>query len=619
MKRWILGGVAGLLAAAALAVWHRASSSSFPSIPAFPFVWKEEESAYRLRVVSRTVPGEGGRSSGLTVELTALLYIRPFKNGDTLQVGFSLRNPAVRVDNRRSPRFEKNMARPFIVTMTPSGRVLSVQFSPAVDDVAEGILTNLVYCLESVVSAGGKSTYLVRQRDALGVALVKYTRRADGFFIKRKLEYLNPRSGSDDTSSPPSDITVLYSRFRFRPGKAETWLDVLSGGELVRVRIAGGAYVSSTETRVSLERSPGSPPGPFTRIHSLGVLRAEVARVPRADLPPAAEASVPSPGGTSPGVSLDPVIGELISGAGREASLRLRALLRADPSLALDIPARLRSGMLEDTAVAELINVLGLVGTPEAQKALVAIASDSGFSERDRFRAVISLESLSSPPSEETLEYLFGAFDLIRHDPDLPERVTSSILVAGAIAGNLRETYPDAARAIRVRLLRLLERAAVPEQRSCVITALGNTRDPDNVAVLRNYAASPEPPVRYAVLNALGKIRCPESAAVLTAQLKSGEEEEVLSEVLRNLYDQPLSREQLAPVELLLLSSPSSEVRRRALRILVKNAPLDPAGVQAVLEAAREKETCPDNMRIILKHLGVSRRRRDRGERGEKN
>jgi D-serine dehydratase len=71
--------------------------------------------------------------------------------------------------------------------------------------------------------------------------------------------------------------------------------------------------------------------------------------------------------------------------------------------------------------------------------------------------------------------------------------------------------------------------------------------------------------------------------------------------ILRSLYNQPLSNEQIKKMESILLDSKDISVRAGIIKILGKNKSLDHEGINKVLKEAYKNETSSENMKLIIK------------------
>lgn len=195
---------------------------------------------------------------------------------------------------------------------------------------------------------------------------------------------------------------------------------------------------------------------------------------------------------------------------------------------------------------------------------------------------------------------LLARFNDIQTGIDNPEGVTSSLLVAGAVAGNLRQDHPADAKKLNGELANLLDRASNPEQQKIVLTALGNSRDEQNVALLASYMNDRNLSVRLAAVGALGKYDGAEPTEALLANLRAGQDDSVATTTLKSLRGRRLDQPGLSQVGNVLLASPNEDVRRQAILLLSENKSRDHAGVRSALKTALQTETSRQNMRLIV-------------------
>ncbi|PNU21068.1 hypothetical protein C2E25_04515 [Geothermobacter hydrogeniphilus] len=582
----------GLLAALAALLWiiSMADRSSDPRPVHIPsdqvqptLNWSGDSSVYQLQVEAWSNIGRQTGEAAYQLSVSGTLHVKGFTVADGYRVAMQMAPVKVLANGIEQPALATALTKIFYVQMGTDGRMGRFEFSPIIDDDTADFISGLLYTLDVIFPVNDRKVYTASHQDGLGDYLASYSQQGEQV-RRRKLRYLRPEPGQK--------IEILASETDFRVDTAGNWLQELNGREQLRVSLGDDLFQTDTVTTVSLvkmDTPQTSLLDDLTDVRMLEDLSTKPAPVhSKPKLQTEAE----------PPVDLGQLLGSYTE-LSHEQSLLLRQTLRNNPELMLQLPQLLSAAELSDKMAAELIKILGIVGLPQAQESLVEIASSPSFDAQDQFRAVISLSGLTQPLTPETENFLLGSFDALATQDELPDALESSLLVAGAIAGNLRTSYPQQADQLNADLLDLVTQATTPRQQRKLLIALGNSRAEENIPVLGRFLDDVDPQIKEAAATALGKYDSPEASEILTASLQHEQDVPVTKAILRGLQRKKPDFETLETVGKLLLNSNDTGVRRLAVQVLDGQTG-NRSQVRKLLRQALETETSRQNMKLII-------------------
>lgn len=608
LKRWIAGAVIALSAAAILWIrpWHGIGMTGNG------YRWTEGEGgSYHFLWKTESRHGRGTESLvPLTVDMTGTLDMRILEAGTTVRLAFLMRRCEVKVNGARTPLMEDLFKVPVEILMEPSGRIMDFSTSRRIAAEDRKTLESTYRSME-LIAEFGKTVYTRTQEDGLGSYTAGYRRTSAGF-SRKKLGYVPEHSDNNKNSLKTTEekrVTVLDSRTDFTVASGGNWIGGFTTDESVNVKTGSGdmTYVTLIRNSMRLERCGAldkqSPlaqgnglsdwdrlvPSVFDGVTTLAGIKRMAVLKDRLK-------------GWNRG--LKPLAGSLKRGD-MESSELFAFFLKSNPRSVKDIPPMLRQGLFNDYQRAEIINILGMDGSKEAQAALVVIAGDKGISERDRFRAIVSFSSLTRPPEPGTVDFLLGHTEKLGPGRENSELDSTPVLVAGAIAGNIREDDPEESDSLNTRLTEQLTLAGDPVRQSIILHALGNSRSPDNAGIISSYTDHFEPSVREAAAEELRRFDTAEINTILSSRLNVETHDTVKTRLLESLEDHDLDDSALKIVQLQLETSADSEVRNASIKILAGYAGKKPS-VKACLSHALKTEPSRSNQTLLIKVIGNS-------------
>jgi HEAT repeat protein len=230
--------------------------------------------------------------------------------------------------------------------------------------------------------------------------------------------------------------------------------------------------------------------------------------------------------------------------------------IRLHPEEIADVLGAVRSAV-DRFESSRLIAALTMAGTPEATKAVAALARDSSLEPSLRDQAVTEL-SLTEHPTLESLGELGALADDASVDPDIRK---AALLGVGA---NLRAAPANITEGQRRPLTSRLEdqatRARSAEERQAALAALGNVGHADHMEALVAGLSSPLAADRATAVFALRHIQTAEAERLI---LKT------------------------------MLQDPAGTVRASAAEALANRSPKTELGASTLLDALRREREAP--------------------------
>ena len=276
-----------------------------------------------------------------------------------------------------------------------------------------------------------------------------------------------------------------------------------------------------------------------------------------------------------PSGQLRTVVGLLDARNGRGATtLRaLERLLIEQPQVTSEIPGMLLAGDIGDGAAAVVALALENTGTPQAQRALGAIARDPRQRHMDRLRAVMASAGLDEPRDESIAD--LWALASTRVDERSTDVSNTAHLALGALASTLRTSAggkPGRYEGLRGALTTTLATTGDPHERSIVLLALGNAHDPRSSVDILPHLEDELAPVRASAARALGMVHDPSVAEPLALYLEREPRGAVRSALVRSMTRLPASDGTVRAVRTGLEQETHPVARADMVSFLVENA-----------------------------------------------
>lgn len=451
---------------------------------------------YGVRVASE-IEIDGGRAARYAHVIEGELHLQVFTVGAEAELGVQLRKVVQTVSGTDKP--EPLLETFFVARADLEGRFTRFEFPAGLGNPMQERLRGLVRMFQVVVPQHAGISWTTEEEDAQGTFTAVYRRGKGGSVRKARVRY---RDGAARIVASKNHATLSPDGASWLAAMDVTEIQNMSSESDQRVRV---------ETEGSLRRLADEDAWTDTARDRLAeeaaavVGRKETANKLR----------------IRPATDVDrALLRELIASLEKTGKLsnqlaQLEALLAECPELAAELPALIARNELEDLTASTLVHALGLVGHDEAQAALVDILGDSRQGAVHRLRAVVDLGGVARPnrASQDRL------WEMCNTGEPGSELSNTAMLALGRMGGSLRRASAQDYAHLSRRLVQTLQTARSGEERVTVITALGNTGDPElarDVLPSLNAGSTQE---RGAAAKALG--RMPGTRSHLLTRLQS--------------------------------------------------------------------------------------------------
>jgi HEAT repeat protein len=270
-----------------------------------------------------------------------------------------------------------------------------------------------------------------------------------------------------------------------------------------------------------------------------------------------------------------------------DAVERMAALFQLHPE-ALREALRSLKKPLEREEAELLIAALAMSKTPEAQRALSEVANDSALPAGLRQGAVVRL-GLQQNPTEATLRSLGD----LASGPDAKVR-DGALLALGAAA---RHAADGENSGVAQRYVREIERSARTatglEQRTLMLSALGNTASLDVLSTVRTALADPDPNVRSSAVSALRLMPGAEVDELIASTLARDPDAGVRRSAADSCGVRPIQGALLAGLVTSLKQEKDAYVRLGVVAALAQIARTS-SEVRALLSAVAKDDSAPE-------------------------
>src|SRR5262249_6926773 len=263
----------------------------------------------------------------------------------------------------------------------------------------------------------------------------------------------------------------------------------------------------------------------------------------------------------------------------------LTALLRLHPDGLKTIEAEVRAGSpLSGT----LIEALRDVGSAEAQAVLRELVTLPNLDNARRMLAARSLSHVELPTPETV-----AVLTQLQADDKLGVQATYGL---GSNIYRLQKTDPSRASLLLASLQRQLSAAVTDQERTMLLTALGNAGHPDSLESIRRFVEDGSVGVRAAAAQALRRIPG-ETADSLLVKLSEDPEENVRFSAIDAISERSPSPVLEHRVAAMALNEPTFRTRVQAVRTAVDWLKTIP-GLTSTLEMVSNRDESEDIRRI---------------------
>ncbi len=587
------------------AAWWLTTSPSPESLPGnmAVFHWDQDcRNSYDFNLKTNTTFGSQDKES-YRLAVSGTLNMRVFEVNDEIKLAFHFFPVSVSANDQQDELLEELYSTPFSVSLKPTGEFISFDFPKQLPLQDSDMIKQLLSGLETILPLNVDSLYTAKQQDQSGTYLTKYKRGPD-HGIMQKLNYVNKPNDSSRVMS--AQIRIKSSQFEFSPDRKGCWLDSLSGQEHLQISIGEGdnSFLTDALTHIFLKKQTGlAADKVLWQSENLATLlelqgsekKRQSIRLTRKER--ALDKSLQRLAQTSDGI-----LASLLKVDDKSLKL-LKRYLETHPEKISQIPDLLLSKEKSDKAVAEIILLLGKIGSVEAQGALLEIWRNSSFSEDDHLQAILSFTGLDKPPTNEAFSMLTSQINRIQSGQPNPHLVSTPVLVSGIVIKNIRESHPDIASQLNQELVDLLQITSDTAQAKILLLALGNSRIEENADIIGSYISDSNPILRETAVRMAARYSGEQCAHALMENLSNESVPEIQVGMLKSLQEQPLTIDDLDGIQSTLLTSPDATVRAAAISALGSHKELNPEDVIAKLKSAYQQETSRENIKRIIKVL----------------
>lgn len=559
---------------------------------------------FNMQLESRNAKQSAGESSRILIE--GNLNLKIFSAGQEVSAGFQLLPVSVSDGFESDPSMASFYSRPFLVTINTDGRFTEFHYPPSVHPEDKSTLSGLVLPFEAIILPS--QTYAVTQQDTTGTYQAVY-RLTDQDFHKQK-KFYEQLETEGDAAVMDLQAEIVSSVCIFSPAADQSWLEKIQGEDVVLFAASKEMDVMQTRHHYALQLDPdGTPKKAFQEWEGLSFnqIRNRLQQEPpsRVSLAEQRQAETFNKQYNQTELRLEQMVRHIGERHNRQAVQAFRRFLALFPEETFRIPDLITHGALTDRQHAQILNSLGVVGTPEAQEVLLALIEDPDRSDITRFRAAISFSSIAAPLAKAVQEDLFSRVDRLKA-PEDTEINGTLVMSIGTIARNIQDDFPEESREMVMELKNCLP-AKTETQTRYLIKALGNSGDERVIPEISNYLSDDAPRLREAAARALSHMPPDQIDASLQDSLASETDTAVLTAIVQTLSEAPISRESNAVIGTRALRRETGHDARRAMiAVLSKNMDRFPQNRQ-VLSEMLPKETSRENAKQIIKALSKHR------------
>lgn len=521
-------------------------------------------------------PTENAPSSALTytvessVEGKLEISVLKKNSGGTI-VAYSLPDARVRlrVNNQdvadHAETIQASLSRYVFAEVSPEGKITSVQFDSASNNLSQSFARTLLALTQFVVPrvlsprAQMPNEWETQEDDPAGIFIARYqvvpdssdastgnSQTALKTYRKTKMRYLPP-----DSKKKPGELQVsqtikpqgsLMARFDVRRGQ----LISLGGSESQSVIIAGRTIAQNgTSVRIDYLNKVVIGLGELTALRGSSAAREKIAiAVPlsAAESEEAGETSIHR--AELGGATAESLLADLaqIEASAEERKdktalyLKFKALVYLRPESCTRIGEILAAAEADSATLLTLSGALSAVGHTQAQQALVAVIRARPTDWRILSTLIPALGSVGAPTKESEAVLRGLAFNSANTDI-----ASTARLALGVMARKLADRSPDRAAKIVSRIIKNFEGASAEKTAREMLLVLGNTGSTLALPTVARFVAHRDSSLRAAAVSALRWIDASRADALLIKALSSDSDAAVRLEAAVALGFRPVN------------------------------------------------------------------------------
>lgn len=518
-----------------------------------------------------------------------------------------------REDADQAETIRANLSLYVFAVVSSEGRIVSVRFDKAVDNLAQGFARTLLALTQFVFptvleqdSPALPSEWTTQEDDPAGIYIARYQAMPDldktsakdsqnlvKAFSKTKVRYL-PRTSKKKLNDFEVSQTIkpggkLTARFDLRRGQ----LISLSGTESRSVVIAGKIIArGETFTQLDYLNKSSVNPTELTALRKSSAARNKITAAVPLSVLESEEASESSIQRAELGnATTESLLADLakIESSTDEAKdktslyLKFKALVYLHPEASAKLGKILSSARADSATMLTLSGALSVIGHPKAQQALI-MAIRSHQSDWAVLSTLIpALGTVRTPinEAEDTLRIL--AFYSTNESI-----ATTAQLALGAVARNLADKSPGRAAKIVRRFIREIEASSSERAARETLLVLGNTGSALALPTIARFIAHRESSLRAAAVSALRWINADEVNRLLIKTLGSDSDDAVRLEAAAALGFHEINSAVFAAQKRSFIQETAVKIRLTILKNLWKAREAYPEVRQLVKQSAAQ-------------------------------
>ncbi len=545
-------------------------------------------------------PGKSPTWQPVNSQLSGILNVRVFdQKHDRVRLGFQLSEAHLSMNGQTFPQLVALFQTFFLVEMSLEGKPLYFHFPRYVDPTNQLFVKEIVNSVQVILATEAAAPlWQTQETQNSGYYQATYQRKATNEIQKRKAHYLNVtlQQTNDKISSFQLTAKIKESEWTARLATQHSWLQKLAGQEKIDFNTPTGKLVEmASQIQLTLSDDPQDP--------NLGIWQSAN------DYDEVLLAFANATGDVSlsqnvikqleleklrqqyANTNLNSVVEVIYTKFGQMESISAKEIvpyisvledyLTAYPEAALKLPTLLDNLNPGMTLSAYLIGALEHAGTPQAQQALLTIATNTKPEGQKRaIQAITSFHFIAEPQPQvaPTLWQLAAGSD--------SEQVNTATLAIGSVIKNSTGIQQVE---IREELLQRLQDSP-EEQQAVLLGAVGNTQDGSLLTNVEPYLNSPHSDIRASAIGALRSFNDPVSLDHIVTAATSDHNQTVRRKALNALKNREDQSQAVSALREHLPQETETELRTDIIQFLGEHKAEDPKVVETLQQQLQQEQ-----------------------------
>jgi hypothetical protein len=562
--------------------------------------WAESQIHYNYDTYIKNKISLNGEIIENKLAINSILNIKIFEVGEVIKAGMYASPVSVDNNGIKDNTLEYVYRIPVLAEIDKTGKFISMRFPANTSEKQRKSLRGYYSAIEAVLHT--EESYRIKQHDSAGEYLANYSLK--GKYLKKiKSEYL-PQKKSDDRYIN-ADIKINNSEYIFEIKPENIWITSAKGEENISYEKSSGEKVLDSDLSIKLmklnenneDKAKYFESKTFAEVSESFAKGVKIYRK---------KTFFSKTEEKHKKIISENEVEKYLKNLGergrRDVSLKMREFLLKNPEIISRFPSMIQQGRLEDNQAMELIKIFGIIGIPEAQKALIEITKDVNQTDNNRLRAVISFTSMRQPPIEDVKKLFIERLDSIQNKGESIGLYTSSVLALGAISKNIHEDYPLESEEIGDMLSEKLFTATGMQQKY-LLKSIGNTYNEKYSRTITEYTSAYDKEIRRAAVESLKYMEDPYSENILKERFSNEIDNDVKYSIVKTLDYREITPETFSKIISHAPDEESTDVRRSMIEMIDKRIE-DYPNSKSTLEEMLRNETSEVNIRKIIEAAG---------------